>query len=186
MTSIVFLIWDFYFTEQGVWGFNERYLLGKYIGNLPIEEVLFFFTVPYACVFIYEVIKVYTKQRFFMYSRFLTMLLMITSWMLVYEYNDLAYTRTVFAVLGLLLFVNLLGPRKFLMNFYISYIVMLIPFFIVNGILTGTGLREPIVWYNGYEYMGIRLLSIPFEDIFYGMALILMNVTIYESIDEVD
>ena len=46
--AIPFLIWDQLFTEYGVWGFNEDYLQGVYIGKLPIEEVLFFFLSKYA------------------------------------------------------------------------------------------------------------------------------------------
>ena len=60
------------------------------------------------------------------------------------------------------------------------YPVLLIPFFIVNGILTGSGLEQSVVWYNNSEILGIRLLTIPIEDIFYGFELILINVFLYE------
>ena len=61
------------------------------------------------------------------------------------------------------------------------YLFLLIPFFIVNGILTGTGLEAPIVWYNNQENLGVRLLTIPIEDAFYGFELILLNVFFYEK-----
>ena len=36
----IFLIWDSYFTTNGVWGFTAEYISGIYIANLPLEEVL--------------------------------------------------------------------------------------------------------------------------------------------------
>ena len=58
----------------------------------------------------------------------------------------------------------------------VSYAVMLIPFLIVNGFLTAI----PVVLYNDAENLGIRIYTIPFEDVFYGMLLILLNVITYE------
>ncbi len=64
INALIFIVWDSIFTHHGVWGFNDKYLVGIYLYNLPLEEVLFFVTVPYACVFIYECLNVYIKQDF--------------------------------------------------------------------------------------------------------------------------
>ena len=56
VTATFFLIWDEWFTQMHIWDFNAKYLMGYYMGHLPAEEVLFFFTVPYASIFIFEVI----------------------------------------------------------------------------------------------------------------------------------
>ena len=42
----IFIIWDVIFTSHGVWGFNEQYHSGWTILGLPLEEYLFFITVP--------------------------------------------------------------------------------------------------------------------------------------------
>src|SRR5688572_25331807 len=59
LNAAIFIPWDIYFMQRGIWGFNPEYLLGINLFGLPLEEVLFFITVPYACVFIYVCLNVY-------------------------------------------------------------------------------------------------------------------------------
>ena len=48
LVGLFFLVWDNYFTEHDVWGFNPKYVQGIYLFRLPLEEVLFFLVVPYS------------------------------------------------------------------------------------------------------------------------------------------
>ena len=57
--GLIFIAWDEYFTQNEVWGFTDQYIGSFKIGHLPLEEVLFFLVVPYACVFVYEVLLAY-------------------------------------------------------------------------------------------------------------------------------
>jgi lycopene cyclase domain-containing protein len=88
-----------------------------------------------------------------------------------------------FWLLAAFLLLNLFYWRStFMGRFYVAYLVAVIPFFMVNGVLTGSFIEEQVVWYNNKENLGVRMFTIPFEDLFYGMLLILMNVTIYEKL----
>ena len=60
-----------------------------------------------------------------------------------------------------------------------AFVVALIPFFVVNGILTGVATEEPIVWYNDSHNTGIRLFTIPLEDVFYNFSLLIPIIGIY-------
>ena len=182
ITSIFFIAWDILFTRLKVWGFNPKYISGIYFFGLPIEEVLFFICIPFACVFTYHCFtkffnlqwKIKTRNA---YVLILCTLLLITG---IFNYNKL-YTSSTFISLALVLVaLNFFIKVSWLDKLLIIYPVLLIPFFIVNGILTGTGLHQPVVWYNDHQNLGLRLFTIPVEDIFYGFELILLNIFLYE------
>ncbi len=178
ITGIIFIIWDVIKTHYGVWWFNNDYLLGMYLINLPLEEWLFFITVPYACVFIYEVLNYYIKKDIFgkYYNSISYVLIALLTFTAAFNI-DKAYTSVAFLSLAAYLLILVLFVRpKWLGKFYLAYIVSMIPFFIVNGILTNL----PVVLYNNSENLSIRIFSIPIEDTMYSMLLFLMNVSIYE------
>lgn len=180
--AIFFLIWDSIFTAQGVWGFNPQYLTGIQVYNLPLEEVLFFFCVPYCCVFTYEVLNYFIQQDVLgKYARYGTTIIAYSLVAVAFQYRELAYTfyTSAFTVVFLLLHL-VVFKKEYWSRLVFSYLIILVPFFIVNGILTGTGLEEPVVWYNNDENLGIRMLTIPIEDTIYGFLLIGSNISLYE------
>ena len=60
-------------------------------------------------------------------------------------------------------------------DFMLTYLIALIPFLIVNSILTGSFTEEPVVWYNDTHNFGIRLGTIPLEDTVYNLLLLLLS-----------
>ena len=182
IVSFLFIIHDIYFTSIGVWGFNQDYLINFFdIFNLPLEEVLFFICIPYACVFTYFVFSKYIPDNLFnviFYKGFLNFLILFTllSSIINYEYLYTSYT-SVFLFL-LLMFVKLkkIDIRKAIL----SYIAILPFFFLSNGLLTGSFIEEPIVWYNHKENLDLRMFTIPVEDVFYGFLLIISNCLLFD------
>lgn len=180
--AAVFITWDMAFTHMGIWGFNPKYLLGIYVYNLPIEEILFFICIPYACVFSYEALNYLVKRDVFAsITRPITILLIVVLLSLGLANFQRWYTCTTFLSTGILLALLEWRLRpSFLSRFYLMFCFILIPFFLINGILTGSFTDEPVVWYNAKEMLGFRMGTIPFEDTFYGMLLLLMNVSLFE------
>ena len=177
ITGLVFLVWDHLFTILDVWSFNPDYVIGLYILNLPIEEILFFITVPFACIFIYECLKYYIKKDLLKsVSRMISIMLIILSIVLLLTFYDRVYTLITFGLLLLALSYAEFIQKANLGRFYLAYLVSLIPFYIVNGILTSI----PIVMYNNAENMAFRIGTIPFEDHFYSMSMLLINIRLFE------
>lgn len=178
LTGLVFFGWDILFTIKGVWSFNPDYIIGLTIFHLPVEEVLFFLTVPLASIFIYECLNYYVKWQFnAWWSKNITnFILIFSSLMVVFHYHHL-YTLVTFSLLLILMvLLYLVVNAVWLPQFYRAYIVILIPFYIINGLLTSL----PIVIYDNGENLNRRIGSIPVEDHFYLMVLLLMNVFFFE------
>lgn len=179
--SFIFISWDIYFTKMKIWSFNDKFTLGYKFFNLPIEEWLFFLIIPYSCVFIYESVKFFINTQFSKKIIFFTtiILILILSILLII-FRDKLYTKFCFFITIFSLAITISLKREILSNFYISYLFSLIPFIIINGFLTGSFTREPIVSYNSDELIGIRFLNIPFEDFFYSMSMLIIVILVYE------
>ena len=182
ITAAFFIAWDILFTYWGVWGFTPKYLLGINMFYLPLEEYLFFFCIPYACVFTYHCLKILVEKDYLgRYSKIFSFFLAILLLLLAGLNLDKCYTSTTFILTGIfLLFHVFIFKVNWLGYFYLSYILTLPGFFSVNGLLTGSLIEEQVVWYNNAENLGIQMGTIPIEDSIYGLFLLLMNVSIYE------
>ncbi len=176
--AFFFLVCDVYLTKIGVWGFNPYYIMGLYLINLPIEEILFFIVIPYASIFLHEAFILYfpdikLNKRL---TTILSIVLIVGLTLLTILNFDKIYTSYIFILIIAALLISLLDKTRIIDYFYLTFLLILVPFFIVNGILTGTFIDGEVVWYNNSENLGIRLLTIPIEDFAYGFSLILFNL----------
>lgn len=186
IVGVPFIIWDSIFTAQGFWGFNNQYLTGIRWLHLPLSEWLFFIIIPFVCVFIYRVLHYFFPVNpFGKYYKQINSFLIFFSAFLAVSHYDRWYTVLTFGSLFILLvWHHYVKHTQWMGDFYRAYAIILVPFLVVNGILTGTGIEDEIVWYNESEMIGRRIFTIPVEDGFYGMVLILGVLSIYKHLEQ--
>jgi lycopene cyclase domain-containing protein len=184
LPAIFYIVWDGYFAGEHIWFFNENYIATKTNNyNLPIEEILFFFVVPYCCTFVYECVctyfpKLQSTKKVDTALWALGFILVIVGFLTL----KLRYTAYTSLLLAIFIFI-VLAFRKYFISFnstafLAAYAIILIPYFIVNGFLTAI----PVVTYNDTENLATRIYTIPIEDAFYGMLLVMMNIVGYEKL----
>ena len=185
LCSIIFIVWDVIYTEMGVWGFSPKHHIDVLFAGLPLEEILFFYAIPFCCLFSYFVFKnnisikpleISVKIYFVLGTGFL---------LLSYLFIDKAYTLSVCIFSAAILFILAYKPQPWFSVFLFSFILISLgPFLLVNGILTGLlDSVSPPVWYNDSENLGIRLMTIPIEDFFYSFSLLFSCTYIFEFLE---
>ena len=182
LTMGVFIPWDVIFTINGVWGFNSDYFLGFEIFSLPLEEWLFFICIPFACVFTHYALILYFPNLKLnkVATKAISISLVLILFVLALVNYDKWYTLVNFSLAIPLTWLVYKYNPQLLQHFLLTFLVMLIPFFIVNGVLTGSCIDNQVVWYNNAENLGIRMGTIPVEDSIYAYSMILMNLFFFE------
>ncbi len=177
IVGVVFLIWDSIAVTRGDWSFNSEFVGSIHVFNLPLEEILFFITVPYSCIFIYEVLRNYTGEKQLRIKNGLIFFFALIFIAAAFIFMDQYYTFTVllftsfFLLTALFKFNYLLRSRIYWLTILLSYL----PFLIVNYLLTSL----PVVEYNDNAIWGYRLITIPIEDFFYSYTMISFWLLIY-------
>ena len=194
---LIFIPWDMYFTSQGIWGFNPKYVSGLFLFNLPVEEWLFFICIPFACTYTWHCIKVLVnKVPFPAFFKSMAWASAVISLVVAAVFTDRWYTFTAHMVCGLFLLYHLLILKSnYISRFMFVFTLILIPFIITNGILTGIKFweydfinlqpneeAEKIVWYYNSHNLGIRIFSMPLDDVAYGLTMLLLVTTVYEKL----
>ena len=183
IAGLIFITADIIFTKNGVWGFNPRYHSDILLAGIPLEEWLFFIIIPYASIFTHYVIVTYFPGTFLSdkSTRIVTWILIACLSLLIIFFHKKIYTTFYSAFMIILLIISLIGRSRLINRFYITFLVILIPFFLVNGILTGSFIQDEVVWYNESAITGFRIFTVPFEDIMYGFSLIYMILLLMEK-----
>ncbi|MCA0427185.1 MAG: lycopene cyclase domain-containing protein [Bacteroidetes bacterium] len=182
LNALIFLSWDIWFTWKGVWGFSTLYTFPQRWFLLPIEEWSFFLVIPYASVFIYACLEAYFDLSFFKKAgNVISILALLALALVIAVWWDRTYTLVNSAVaLVLLAHQFFIKKSKWMHAFWLAYLVHLIPFLLVNGVLTGFVTPEPVVWYNTSEIIGFRLGTIPVEDTIYAFSCLYIPIAVKE------
>lgn len=179
ITAIPFLLWD-----QAVagrhWWFNPRFVSGAYLGRLPIEEVLFFLAMPFACLFTWHTL--FSRRVASGSLRWASWLscacLPVGAWLLLT--GRPAYTGAALTAFGIGAIIDRLVGTRLLeqsrVYLYLAFVAALTLVF--NGYLTA----RPVVLYGSEHQLGLRVVTIPIEDFVYGFALVLTNLAIFEAL----
>jgi len=166
----VYILWDILATSRGHWSFNSDYLVGTTFVGLPLEEILFFITVPFSCLFTYEALAYFIKN-----ARMPLLDKLLPTIGVVFTLLSVAFLKNEYTFLALLsvglsiLVVSMLDRRFFSSRLYWSYIaVTFVLFFVFNFLLTSL----PIVEYSDLATSGLRVTTIPIEDFMFNFSML--------------
>lgn len=202
--SLFFIVWDFWATSRGHWAFNPAYTLDLKLGNLPLEEVLFFITVPYSTIFLYELTTyIFNKKQILNYvstplntskihpsvreqrdqnSKKLELdsICILFLFLGMYFLGFLSKEYSGFVLLVTAASTQALARQKLLMSkiFWSWMVLCIFLFMMTNSVLTGL----PVVTYDVQFNTGVRVGSIPIEDFFYNWSLLGLYVFSYKKV----
>jgi lycopene cyclase domain-containing protein len=169
--SIPFVLWDIWAAMEGHWYFSNTYITQFRVAGLPVEEILFFLTVPFAMTYVWYVMGYYVSQTPKMYVRYIKRALMVAGLLCIFlsAYNwSLAYTRWAFLAAGITCFMLVRARSLHTKQFVIFQGVLLLLFIFFNSYLTAL----PVILYGQQSYLNFRVGTIPLEDFFFNFALI--------------
>ena len=183
LVSPVYIVWDIIVAGRGHWAFNEAYAGPGVLMDLPLGEILFFLTVPYASIFVYEVVRGYVKPKRVLPSAVSVAIsaTAVVGFLLLGLFVGRAYTSLAFFSVALFFVAVLVTDRKIFteLHTWLYFAVSYITFLVVNGVLTGL----PVVVYGEAAITGIRVTTIPMEDFFYNFGLLGFYVLAFRLVE---
>lgn len=182
IVAAIFIAWDAVATYRGHWSFNPQYTLDFKILGLPIEEILFFITVPYSTIYAYEAIKYLIKDKKITIPK--TVIYAIAAAFAILaiiffqkEYTFLACLSVSLTLIFSIKYFSQLYSSKI---FYIFIGFGLTVFLIFNYILTSM----PVVQYSPLAITGVRALTIPIEDFLFNYSLLTLYLCFYTKFSQ--
>lgn len=183
LVAIPFIAWDVWFTAEGVWWFDTNYTLGLVIAGLPLEEWLFFLCIPFSCIFTYYCIDKFFKWEWLagLNNLIVFVTVVVCSVMALLHYDKIYTLVTAIATLGTLIYLHFIARAEWIGKASLVFTILMLGFFPVNGVLTGSWIASPIVNYNPGDFLGIRMGTIPVEDAVYGYTQFILILYFFKK-----
>lgn len=162
---------------RGWWNYNEAFIFGPRLFNLPLEEVCFFVSVPFAAMVVWALIN-YKVPGTVKKGRARLGLAFIAAAALIFV-AVFFRERTVVEVLLLLATVSILwfSPIIYTRAFWWWNLTSLGLLLLFQTVLAGM----PVFLYNDTFASGIRVGTIPLEDFLYNFSLLNMVALAFSS-----
>jgi len=178
IVGIFFVGWDAFATYRGHWSFNPVYVNDIKLLGLPLEEILFFVTVPYSCLFVFDsIIHFIRDKKLFSSRKWLFSIISVLIILSAFGFFNKEYTFLAILSVGLsILFVSMVNVKLFHSRTYWIYTVLtLVLFLTFNYILTSF----PVVQYSSSAITGFRVTTIPIEDFLFNFSMLTNYLTVY-------
>ena len=178
MVGIFFVGWDVFATYRGHWLFNPAYVSDIKMLGLPVEEILFFVTVPYSCIFVFDsIIHFVGDKNLFSPRKWLFPVIGALIILCAFGFYGKEYTFLAILSVGLsILSVSILSVKLFSSRAYWIYTILtLVLFLVFNYILTSV----PVVQYSSSAITGFRVTTIPIEDFLFNFSMLTDYLTVY-------
>lgn len=174
VSSIIYCIWDLIFSNLGIWGFNKNYILGIELSGFPLEEILWFPIIAYCSIYIYAIrTRIKSSEYNYLLGKVLTIIFgLIMLLLFIINYTELYTSFSSWVGLSIILLYYIFKKQEQLYTFSLSFLIIMIPMILADGLLTGMFTLEPVIIYNSQEFSGIRLISIPIEDFSFGYSFL--------------
>jgi lycopene cyclase domain-containing protein len=170
IVGVPFILWNIIVSSIGHWRWNPDHVAGMTILTLPIEEWMFFITVPFSSLFIFEAMNVLRTDRNVNIGRIWFIFAAAVFGMAAFFNLSRGYTAIVSAAAavftGIFIFPSV--RRMITVNGLIYLAAGMMTFLIFNSLLTGL----PVLIYGQTSITGIRIGPIPVEDFAYNYVLL--------------
>lgn len=175
--SLIFIYHDNKVTNNW-WVFNKKFIVGYKILKLPIEEILFFFSVSFSTLTLWINLKQLHNLSIKNLSFSFFYLFIFVFYHFLYLKNKKPYPKYVNFFYFFLLLIDIIFKTylfiqlKFLLFTLIVFVLTLI----FNLYLT----KRLVVLYNEKFKSGIKIISIPIEDFLYGLNFLYFEILLFE------